>query len=85
MEDENDNWDAEADNDDDVAEDGMIVCDGEGEREWENPDARRTRWTSDGEGIRVLRYRATGVMTCAEREQKWRLRAKDASNPEQKY
>lgn len=48
----------------------MIVCDGEGEREWENPDARRTRWTSDGEGIRVLRYRATGVMTCAEREQK---------------
>jgi hypothetical protein len=28
----------------------------------------RTRWTSEGEGMRVLRYRATGVMTCAERE-----------------
>jgi hypothetical protein len=68
MDDEKDDWDTDADSDGVVPEDGMRAWDGEGGREI--PDARRTRWTSDGEGMRVLRYRATGVRTCAEREQK---------------
>jgi len=71
VDDENDNCDTDADNDG-VVEDGIIPWDGEGDGRAGRgyPDATRTRWTSDGEGIRVLRYRATGVMTCAEREQK---------------
>jgi hypothetical protein len=70
VEDENDDWDTDADNDGVVEEDGIIRWggDGDGRADWGSPNATRTRWTSEGEGMRVLRYRATGVMTCAERE-----------------
>ena len=35
-----------------------------------NSEAFRACFTSEGEGIRVLRYLAKGVISCAERERK---------------
>ena len=78
--------DVEAESDGDVVDEGSDRCDGEGNGSVADvggyPRAWRTRCTSEGEGMRELRYRATGVMSWVEREQKCRLRANDASIPE---
>jgi len=62
---------------------GVGNGDGAGD-EWGDKDdirwvALRAFRTSVGEGISVLRYLASGVMSCVDREQKCRLKASEAS------
>jgi len=59
--------------------------DGAGDK-WGDEDdikwvALRAFRTSVGEGISVLRYLASGVMSCIDREPKCRLKASEASMP----
>jgi hypothetical protein len=60
---------------------------GVGRGEWgdeddvRNVEALRACRTSVGEGIRVLRYLASGVISWVDREQKCRRKANEASMP----
>lgn len=49
-----------------------------------NSEALRARFTSVGDGIRVLRYLARGVISCVDRERKWCRSFKVASIPGQR-